>query len=155
MPSAGVRECLHAEDIIKVEAHNEQPHHRLRKHFSGYSHERIVCGHLHELLSRLLLQFGTQRVSRDEKHEQQHTRRHEHRGEINVIVHPRVTHGVRVEHDGLQERHYLTVRISLGGHHLLAYGCRTERSHCLQVLEHQRSCGQRGVAVIIRYGGLA
>ena len=54
-----MRKCLHAEDIIKIEAHDEQPHYRLREHLSGYSHERIVSGHLHELLCRLLLQFGS------------------------------------------------------------------------------------------------
>ena len=127
----------------------------LRQEFACESDENVLSGHLHPFVRPPELQLRADGIGGNEEHEE-HQRSRNHDGtEVDIVAHPRVSHHVHVESDGLQRVDNLFLCLS---EHLKAgrsHGCRSEGGDGLQVFEEHGACHECHVAVEERHFRLA
>ena len=100
-PTTQMGEVEYMIDIELVEEYQYEEDKCLRQELAKDGYHDTVISHTQPLLSSLELQLHTQRISRDEEHEEHHDTRHEDGGEIEVVISPGIGHLMEVETDGL------------------------------------------------------
>ena len=126
----------------------------LRKEFAQEHRPCVFAGGGKQLVRPAELQLRAEGVGGYEEHEEQHTAGDEHGAEVEVIVCPRVRHGVHVDGYGLQEGLYLPLGVSLCRHRFRPYSGGAQRGDGLHVLIQQGTGCERRVAIVERDLGL-
>ena len=149
-----MREVQIAEHVVHVDIEDAQENEELRQQFTRKRYDDVVVGHREPLFRSIELQFGSERIGRNEEHEQHQNAGDEHRGKIEIVACPRIAYHVQVDADGLQEGGNLLIGKTFGSHSGLPNGSRTQRGYCLQVAVKQRARCERSLAVVERNLGL-
>ena len=153
--AAGVGEIEVAEEVPEVAVEDGEPDEGLGEELAYHGGIDVASGELHEFVGTVELEFGTDAIGGDEEDEEEDDARDEEGGEIDVVVDPRVAHGMEVDGDGLEEGADLTVGEAAGLHGGLSDGCGAEGGDGLEVAHEEGSGGVIDAAVIIRHFGLS
>ena len=95
-------EVKEAEEVPQIAVGDCQEDQCVWQQFPQQCNMYIISRNPHQLLGGLELQFRTDAISGDEEDEEHDDTRYQQGTEVEVVVHPRIVHGVEVDGDRLQ-----------------------------------------------------